>query len=238
LTDSPFSQSYAMLRPVRGGNAFEETIEHILQTIKLGIFAPTEKLPPERELADHLGVSRATLRDALGELQRAGYLEVRRGRYGGTYVSGTSVRRQHDIRPLEPTEVHDVLVFRGVLEPAASALAAGSDLSEAAREHLRGCLAEVCAATGASYRPRDARFHIAIAELTATPSLVASVAETRGRLNELLDRIPLLGTNLEHSNEQHAEIADAILRGDPAAAEQATRQHLEGTAALLRGFLS
>lgn len=238
MTESPFSQSYAMLRPVRGGNAFEETIEHILRTIKLGIFAPTEKLPPERELAEHLGVSRATLRDALGELQSAGYLDVRRGRYGGTYVSGITVRAQHNIRPLEPAEVHDVLVFRGVIEPAASALAAGSDLSAAARSHLRNCLAEVCAATDASYRPKDARFHIAIAELTGAPSLVASVAETRGRLNELLDRIPFLGTNLEHSNEQHAEIADAILSGDPAAAEQATRQHLEGTAALLRGFLS
>lgn len=233
-----FSQSYSMLRPVRSGNAFEETIEHLLQTIKLGLFAPAEKLPPERELAEQLGVSRATLRDALGELQRAGYLEVQRGRYGGTHVSGTSVRAQPDMRPLVPAEVQDVLLFREVIEPAASGLAAKSDLSAAARGHLGACLSEVRGAPDEHYRPRDARFHIAIAELTGSPSLVGAVAETRARLNELLDRIPFLGTNLEHSNEQHAQIVDAILRGDSTAAEQATREHLDGTAALLRGFLS
>lgn len=239
MTDFALQQPYSMLRPVRSGNAFEETIEHILQTIKLGIFAPADKLPPERELAEHLGVSRATLREALGELQAAGYLVVRRGRYGGTYVSESQVRPElRGTRPLDRAEVHDVLIFRGVIEPAASALAAGSNLSAAARGHLRSCLTDVAVATEASYRPRDARFHIAIAELTGSPSLVGAVAETRSRLNGLLDRIPFLGTNLEHSNDQHARIADAILRGDAPAAERATLEHLEGTASLLRGFLS
>jgi DNA-binding FadR family transcriptional regulator len=227
-----------MLRPVRGGNAFEETIEHILQTIKLGIFAPAEKLPPERELAERLGVSRATLRDALGELQSAGYLQVQRGRYGGTYVSSPAVERPHQDGPLDPAEVEDVLLFRGIIEPAAAVLSAKADLSALARRHLQGCLSEVNAATPESYRPRDARFHIAIAELSGSASLVGAVAETRVRLNELLDRIPLLGTNLEHANQQHVEIAEAILRGDAPAAERATIEHLEGTASLLRGFLS
>lgn len=239
LTDFSLQRPYSMLRPVRGGNAFEETIEHILQTIKLGIFAPGDKLPPERELAEQLGVSRATLREALGELQSAGYLTVRRGRYGGTYISENPVLAEPHGNPrLDPADVHDVLVFRRVIEPAASALAAEADLSAAARGHLRHCLAEVSAAPESSYRPRDARFHIAIAELTGAPSIVGAVAETRSRLNDLLDRIPFLSTNLEHSNTQHAEIADAILRGDAVAAEEATVEHLEGTGALLRGFLS
>ena len=124
VPDSSFGSSFSMLRPVRGGNAFEETIEHILQTIKLGIFAPSEKLPPERELAEQLGVSRATLRDALGELQSAGYLEVQRGRYGGTYVSTATVQRTPDDSPLDPAEVEDVLLFRAIIEPAAAVLAA------------------------------------------------------------------------------------------------------------------
>jgi DNA-binding FadR family transcriptional regulator len=227
-----------MLRPVRGGNAFEETIEHILQTIKLGIFAPSEKLPPERELAEQLGVSRATLRDALGELQSAGYLEVQRGRYGGTYVSKTTVQRKPDDGPLDPAEVEDVLLFRAVIEPAAAALAAKANLSAAARQHLQVRLSEVTASPAEGYRPRDSRFHIAIAELSGSASLVSAVAQSRARLNELLDRIPLLTTNLEHANEQHVEIADAILRGDAPAAERAAMEHLEGTASLLRGFLS
>ncbi|BAS11093.1 putative HTH-type transcriptional regulator RmpR [Arthrobacter sp. Hiyo4] len=81
-----------ILRPVRHGNAFEETIERLLQNIKLGLFGVGTKLPAERELAEMLGVSRATLRDALAELQKAGYVEVQRGRYGGTYVCSRPLR--------------------------------------------------------------------------------------------------------------------------------------------------
>ena len=57
------------------------------------------------------------------------------------------------------------------------------------------------------------------------------------RLNELLDAIPLLERNIEHSNQQHEAIVDAILAGDPEAARHAMQEHLSGTAALLRGFL-
>jgi DNA-binding FadR family transcriptional regulator len=54
----------------------------------------------------------------------------------------------------------------------------------------------------------------------------------------LLDAIPLLERNIEHSNEQHEEIVDAIVAGDPEAARRAMQEHLSGTAALLRAFLS
>jgi DNA-binding FadR family transcriptional regulator len=56
-------------------------------------------------------------------------------------------------------------------------------------------------------------------------------------VNELLDAIPLLAVNIEHSTEQHRAIVQAILAGDGTAARQAMTEHLEGTAALLRGFL-
>jgi GntR family transcriptional repressor for pyruvate dehydrogenase complex len=68
--------------------------------------------------------------------------------------------------------------------------------------------------------------------------LVAAVAEARSRVSGLLDRIPLLGTNIEHSNQQHHALVDAILSGDPEAAREISKAHLEGTASLLRGFLS
>ena len=64
------------------------------------------------------------------------------------------------------------------------------------------------------------------------------VADNRTRVNELLDRIPLLARNIEHSNEQHEAIVVAILAGNEGGAEEAMREHLEGSAALLRGFLA
>src|SRR5580704_5014377 len=76
-----------ILRPVRQGNAFEETVERLLTVIKLGLIGPGERFPAERELAAQLGISRLTLRDAIRELQQAGYVESRRGRLGGTFIT-------------------------------------------------------------------------------------------------------------------------------------------------------
>ena len=76
----------AVFRVVRAGNAYEETVERLLQVIKLGIVHHGERLPPERELASRLGISRVTLREAIRSLQQAGYVEPRRGRFGGTFV--------------------------------------------------------------------------------------------------------------------------------------------------------
>src|ERR1700745_45266 len=77
----------ALLRPVRPGNAFEDTVGRLLQTIRLGVLQPGESLPPERELAARLGVSRDTVREAIKSLSDAGYLVSRRGRYGGTFLA-------------------------------------------------------------------------------------------------------------------------------------------------------
>jgi DNA-binding FadR family transcriptional regulator len=58
------------------------------------------------------------------------------------------------------------------------------------------------------------------------------------RVNDLLDAIPLLERNIAHSNDQHDRIVRAIRRQQPAAARAAMEEHLAGTAALLRAFLS
>ena len=76
-----------LLRPVRQGNAFEETVERLLTVIKLGMIAPGDRFPAERELAAQLGISRLTLREALAELHKAGYVSPRRGRLGDGLVA-------------------------------------------------------------------------------------------------------------------------------------------------------
>lgn len=73
-------------RPVRGGNAFEITVARLVQAIKLGLVEVGDQLPPERDLAEQLQVSRVTLREAIRALREAGFLESRRGRTGGTFV--------------------------------------------------------------------------------------------------------------------------------------------------------
>jgi DNA-binding FadR family transcriptional regulator len=232
----------ALFRPVRTGNPFEETVERLLQAIKLGVVAPGDRLPSERDLAARLNVSRVTLREAIRALTESGYVESRRGRYGGTFVN-ERLPKPRRVTPKQLTRelsegIDDALVLRSALETGAAEAAASRELSEAEVEHLRRCLAETSSARLADYRRMDSRLHLAIAEVSGSPSLTSATAEVRMRLNELLDAIPLLERNIEHSNQQHQAIVDAILASDPGAARLQMQEHLSGTAALLRGFLT
>ncbi|TDD17090.1 FadR family transcriptional regulator [Kribbella turkmenica] len=231
----------ALFRPVRTGNPFEETVERLLQAIKLGVVAPGDRLPSERDLAARLNVSRVTLREAIHALTEAGYVESRRGRYGGTFVNERLPKPRRTPKRLARElgdGLDDALVLRSALETGAAEAAAARSLSAAEQDHLRRCLAETSAAKLSDYRRLDSRLHLAIAEVTGAPSLTSATADVRMRLNELLDAIPLLERNIRHSNEQHEAIVEAILTGDPDSARQAMQEHLSGTAALLRAFLS
>lgn len=229
--------TYQLLGQARRGNAFEETVGLLLRGMKTGIFPPSGRLPPERELAEALGISRATLRDALAELQNAGYITVQRGRYGGAVVASELPANPDALGADDHTMVEDILAFRAVVEPAAAALAAEAELTARQRTGLREALHAVSTATPGQYRPLDARLHIAIAELTPSSRLAKSVAEARAATSDLLDRIPFLAPNIEHSDAQHQDIVEAILGGDPSQAREVMAEHLEGTASLLRGFL-
>jgi DNA-binding FadR family transcriptional regulator len=230
--------SDALLRPVRPGNAFEDTVGRLLQTIRLGVIAPGESLPPERELAARLQVSRDTVREAIKSLAEAGYLVSRRGRYGGTFLADELPTPGADgTQGITGAELDDALRLREILEVGAARMAAARTLAAADRELLWARMTDVRAADPADYRRLDSRLHLAIAELAGSPSLVSLVAENRMRVNRLLDRIPLLSANIAHSDEQHEAVVIAILAGDPDGAEAAMRAHIAGSAALLHGFL-
>lgn len=232
----PAPPAAALFRPL--GNAFEDTVGRLLQTIRLGVLAPGGRLPPERELAARLGVSRDTVREAIKTLSDTGYLVSRRGRYGGTFLAERLPAVTGGADGANRAEIDDALRLREILEVGAARTAAQVSLTPAEREVLSARLADVRAADPDDYRRLDSRLHLAIAEAAGSPSLVLLVAENRMRLNALLDRIPLLARNIVHSDEQHDVIVNAILIGDPDAAASAMLVHVAGSAALLRGFLA
>jgi DNA-binding FadR family transcriptional regulator len=232
-----------MLRPVRAGNAFEETVERLLTVVKLGLIGPGERFPAERELAVRLGISRLTLREAIRELQQAGFVESRRGRFGGTFVThrppGPLPGELRRLAREDGDKLTDALTFRLAVEiGAAEVLAQVAAEQATVREILLSRLADVNAASPRDYRRLDTLFHLAIAELTGSTLLAAACADARMRLNDLLNAIPVLRRNIDHTAGQHTAIAAAILAGDPVQARQAVSEHLEGTSALLRGFLT
>ncbi|MFC7929688.1 FadR/GntR family transcriptional regulator [Streptomyces cinereoruber] len=229
-----------VLRPVRAGNGFEEALEQILQVVRLGLVPDGERLPAERELAERMGISRVTLREVLKVLQEQGLVESRRGRYGGTFVLPRVRTGDEDElrRRIASVDMEDTLRFREVLEVGAAGLCAAHGLDSAGAERLRSALAATHDAPLGDYRRQDTLLHLTLAELSGSPSLTARYAAVRATVNDLLDCIPLLVRNLEHSQHQHTALVEAVLDGDADAAREVMREHCAGTAALLRGFLT
>lgn len=233
----PLGSSSLLLRRGRSANAFEETVERILQTIRLGLVQPGDRLPGEREIASMLGVSRDTVREATSALSAAGYLSTSRGRYGGTFIAENLPVTRATTTTADADAIRDILVFREVVECGAAYAAANAELSRDVRGALQDAHEQTSSADSKDYRRLDSRLHLLIAEVTGSEKLIAEVAYSRMKVNDLLDSIPLLPPNIAHSNEQHEKIVSAILKGNPVAAQSAMRDHLAGSAALLRGFL-
>ena len=233
--------SDVVLRPVRGHHAFEGCVEQLGTAIRLGVYPVGSTLPAERELAERMGVSRATLREAIAALREAGMVRTRRGRGGGTVVSyEPETPAPHGASTLvgRREELLDCLVFRRVVEPGACWTAASRELSEAERALLLGALDEVDRAPDpATHRQADSRLHLAIAGVTGSPRTIAAVTEVQSCLHDMLQAIPVLRVNIDHSNNQHHSIVAAVLSRRPAQARRAMEEHCQDTAALLRGLL-
>jgi len=236
------SVSVPLWRPVRGGNAFEITVSRLAQTIRLGMLGAGDQLPPERELAERLQVSRVTLREAIAALRDAGFLETRRGRAGGTFVvyqdtpaqAGDAVAMAKEMGD----DLYDALDFRRVVEPGAAALAASRTLSAVDRAQLTACLAAAADHAAPTRRVADSRLHLAIAAASGSAMLAEAVTQVQVIVDKLLAAIPVIERNLAHSDAQHKRIVDAILAGDPRSARAAMEEHCDGTAELLRGLLA
>src|SRR5689334_11217223 len=116
----------AVLRPVRGHHAFEACVEQLATAIRLGVYPLGTTLPPERDLAARLQVSRATLREAMAALREAGLVETTRGRGGGTVVTlkarTPSARAAARVSAERRADWLDALDYRRIVEPGAAYL--------------------------------------------------------------------------------------------------------------------
>lgn len=229
--------SEAILRPSTG-NVFESTVEQLATAIRLGALRDGEALPPERVLAEQLGVSRNTLREAIAALRDSGLVTTRRGRGGGSVVTYAAPTPGDVPTVRSGAALLDALEFRRIVEPGAAALAASRSLAADQRAWLNQALSEVDKATdGAAHRLADSRLHLAIATVAGSAMLIEAVTRAQSALGELLSAIPVLRPNIDHSDAQHAAIVAAILAGDPVGARESMEEHCDATAALLRGLI-
>ena len=232
---------HAVLRPVRTHHAFEGCVEQLATAIRLGAYPYGSTLPAERELAERMAVSRATLREAIAALRQAGMVETTRGRGGGTRVV---------FRPPVPSEaglgrlagrreeLADSLVLRRVVEPGACWVAASRELPASERMLLTTALTEVeHARDPGRHRQADSRLHLALATASGSRYLLDAVTTAQSMMHDMLQAIPVLEANIAHSDAQHRAIVQAVLQHDAPKARLVMERHCDDTAALLRGLL-
>jgi DNA-binding FadR family transcriptional regulator len=223
--------------PVRSQTAFEETLERLGTAIKLGLLEPGARLPAERELCRRLGISRSTLRQALTALVQSGHLHATRGRSGGTFVAESPPAAEAPSAELL-AGWRDACDQRLAVELAVAVLAAERGEPEALEP-----LDELVAAMDATledfpaFRQADVRWHIGLAEATASPRLIAAMTEAQGQMTGLISYIQHPPELLAWSNQQHARMVTAVRKGDGERAMRIMVEHLKGTEHVLAGLL-
>src|SRR6478672_6782304 len=162
----------------------EAAIEHVRQLITSGDLVPGQRLPPEAELAESLGTSRSTVREAVRALVTARVLDVRRG--DGTYV--TSLRPEvllggigAAIELVQHGFSLELIGVRRILEPAATALAARR-VDDAVLAALDGCLERMRDAGSEAERiEHDAEFHRLVAVASGNETLASMLNAVSSR---------------------------------------------------------
>jgi GntR family transcriptional regulator, transcriptional repressor for pyruvate dehydrogenase complex len=212
--------------------AFEQLISYVVN----GSWKAGDRIPPERELCQQLGIARTSLREALKAMELVGMLDSRVG--DGTFVCP---RTEFLSRPLlwaftgtDHTELQDIMEARTIIEENLAGLAAerGSEEEIAsigkAVQSMRDSIAR-----GDSILEADMAFHIAVSTAARNEILRNAVQLLRNLMRQWIHHKLLIPDVAPTVLKRHVGIYRAILQRKPAAARNAMRCHLEETMKLL-----
>ena len=225
------------LQTVENRRLYRQIADQIAALIEKGEYAAGERLPPERDLAKQLGVSRPSVREALIALEVEGYVEVRVG--SGVYVSGPRAGAALPELPAD-SGPFELIRARSLIEAECAALAAKS----ATRAQVRAMEEALDAMDEEAKRgdmplTSDRVFHLRIAEASGNSALALAVKTLWDQ------RTGPLFLRLEHHFDtpalwsvairEHREIVAAIARHDAAGARAAMRRHMNQAAKRFSG---
>ena len=230
-----------ILEPVVTSTTLEETVARLGAAIRVGLLAPGNRLPPERELAMLLRIGRSTLRQAIEVLTETGHLIRVIGRRGGTFVTSDPPLVAERVMT---SEWHEKLESRMGVELGVAALATERITIEDALE-LHALIDHMQLLPTREYRDfrrLDAQFHLKIAQIARSQALFQALVELQDCMSWLLTKLPrtdeAIANAMSRSNAQHRRIVSALERHAKTRSLRETCDHIESTGLVLAGFLA
>ncbi|GAB3556080.1 FadR/GntR family transcriptional regulator [Spelaeicoccus albus] len=217
------------LEPVTPGSPASEVARQLLQLLTDGELAPGSRLPPERSLAESLGVGRSAVREALAALEILGVVQVRAG--SGTYLQGSA----SDLLPrtlswgliLAAPRTEELLEIRSSLERTVARTcaenASRTDVDEL-QHYVDGMSATLD--TPREFIEADVRFHASIAKTAGNEVLGDLLQTIRSLIGVWAARAVSTRAQAAEACRQHQAVLDAIAAHDPDRAERAMQAHM------------
>ena len=219
------------IKQVEPRRLYQQIADQIRELIRQGGFETGTRLPPERDLAQQLGVSRPSLREAMIALDIEGTVEIRGG--SGVYVCRTPERKLKTTASLgdSPTEL---MQARAALEGSVVVLAC-AHATEANMARLREIVESMRKAIARKRSPLefDRQFHLTIAEMSGNLVMVRLIGEMfESRHSPISTKLSSRFENSRTWNlalKEHEAILRALEERDPLAAQTAVRSHLKAS---------
>lgn len=216
------------LTPIARVQMVDAVVEQIRQQIVEGKLGRGKRVPPELELAERLGVSRNTVREAMRILEAEGW--VHRSKRGTTVLDKDAnllAAPLSNLARLEGIDAHQLFEVRLVIESEMAAMAA-TRATEEDRERISRALVDLEAdLSEEGFLNANFDFHLAVGVASKNQVLTAILDAIKAHLLSEQFAGPADVQTRKASNEGHREIAKAILNADAEGARQAMRQHLK-----------
>jgi len=217
--------------------------EQLRRQITLGVLPKGQALPSERELAAMFGVARATVQRAVHVLESEGLVIARRGRGGGTFVSGppsddTSRRRLiSDVRA-NRRQIEEAIAYRLAVEPAAAGWAALARTEQDLADLKKLAARAARTADDGLLTSLDTQFHLAVTAAAHNRFFAEAVERVRLSLHDAIQLLPDSPLWQQRSLREHERILGALEAGNQQSARQAVLSHVDHTARSLRALLN
>ncbi|RLP74723.1 FadR family transcriptional regulator [Mycetocola tolaasinivorans] len=240
IEDATISTSTLGLAPRARESSVSVLVSQLASRFLSGEVVPGGKLPPERALAEALGVGRSAVREALKALDLLGLIEIRQG--DGTYLRSSASSLLPQVVEwglmLGSTQTDELVEARYHLEITLAGLAAERASAEEIAEITRWFQAMGEADDVADFARADIEFHLAVAAAAHNGVLAGVLSNVKSLLEVWVVRAIRQSGERASTLDQHAAVLQAITAGDAAAAAAAMTAHMHAATASLRESLA